>query len=204
MAENFPELLEAGLNRSKRKFCKIKENKNIRLLAPAGSGKTFSLLWRCKCIHDMRLQAGKDAPCFLIITFTRAAKYELESRIQKDEGFRGLSVTVRTLNSWGWEQMKSRSGKELVVTKFSRKGLVNHDLLSICKDYENIYKLIKTARGQSANASIIIAMPMGSLRIASIARIVQETAIDAVPYRIPKVFDRPRFKTSQGPAPILA
>lgn len=156
MAENFPELIEAGLNRSQRKFCKIKENKNIRLLAPAGSGKTFSLLWRCKCIHDMRLQAGKDAPCFLIITFTRAAKYELESRIQKDEGFRGLSVTVRTLNSWGWEQMKSRSGKELITSKFSRKGLVNHDLLSICKDYENIYKLIKTVKGQSANASIII------------------------------------------------
>ncbi len=156
MSEKHPELLEAGLNRSQRKFCKINDNKNIRLLAPAGSGKTFSLLWRCKCIYDMRKQSGKETPSFLIITFTRAARYELESRIQKNEKFLELPMTIRTLNAWGWEQMKGRSGKELVANKYNRKGLVNHDLLSVCKEYENIYKLIKTARGQAMNAPVII------------------------------------------------
>ena len=39
---------DAILNRNQKKFCKRPSSKNIRLLAPAGSGKTFSLLWRCK------------------------------------------------------------------------------------------------------------------------------------------------------------
>ncbi len=45
--KDYDELIkEAGLNRSQKKFCKMPVKKNIILLAPAGSGKTFSLLWR--------------------------------------------------------------------------------------------------------------------------------------------------------------
>lgn len=126
MAEKFPELIEAGLNKSQRRFCKIGDNKNIRLLAPAGSGKTFSLLWRCKCIHEEYIAAGKPAPNFLIITFTRTARFELEDRIGNNENFNSLKMTVSTLNAWGWEFMKNRSGKELITGKFNRRGLITH------------------------------------------------------------------------------
>ena len=49
-----------------------------------------------------------------------------------------------------------------------------------------------------------MAMPMGSLRRTSIRRIRRETAMDAFPYRIPRVLESPRLSTSQGPAPMLA
>lgn len=99
-------LLEAGLDRSQRKFCKIPMDKNVRLLAPAGSGKTFSLLWRCKAIEELCKEKGELLPHFLILTFTRTARGELESRITENEEFSSLKVTVRTLNSWGWEQIR--------------------------------------------------------------------------------------------------
>lgn len=156
MSEKYPELLNAGLNQSQRRFCKYPENKNIRLLAPAGSGKTFSLLWRCWCIAEECKEKGKQKPNFLIITFTRAAKYELEDRIKKNKKFESLKMTVSTLNAWGWEQMKSRTGKELITSKFSRKALINHDLLSLCKKYDNIGALLKSSRGQAQNAPILI------------------------------------------------
>jgi superfamily I DNA and RNA helicase len=44
--------------------------RNIRLLAPAGSGKTHSLLYRCAEVH--RVQKGSAR--FLLLTFTRAAR----------------------------------------------------------------------------------------------------------------------------------
>lgn len=66
-------LLDAGLNRSQRKFCKAANRKSIRLLAPAGSGKTHSILWRCRCLLDTCAAAGDPDPHFLIVTFTRAA-----------------------------------------------------------------------------------------------------------------------------------
>ena len=75
MSEFDQEMLAAGLNRSQRKFCKMPISKNIRLLAPAGSGKTFSLLWRCAYIHNEHIKKDKPAPRFLIVTFTRAAKF---------------------------------------------------------------------------------------------------------------------------------
>ena len=57
----------AGLNKSQRKFCKAPITKNIRLLAPAGSGKTYSLLWRCKYIMSERQRKGQSEPNFLIV-----------------------------------------------------------------------------------------------------------------------------------------
>ena len=56
-------LLDAGLDRSQRKFCKMPIDKNVRLLAPAGSGKTFSVLWRCKTIAE-QCKAKGDLPAF--------------------------------------------------------------------------------------------------------------------------------------------
>ena len=52
MTDTIDSIQAAGLNRSQKKFCKMARTHNIRQLAPAGSGKTFSLLWRCRFITD--------------------------------------------------------------------------------------------------------------------------------------------------------
>lgn len=154
--DNNISLQSEKLNKSQRKFCKAPITKNIRLLAPAGSGKTYSLLWRCKFIANERLRKNQPNPNFLIVTFTRAAKLEIENRINNDEDFKEIHATVRTLNSWGWEQLKNKPGKELITNSFALKSLVNHDLRPLCQKYERIYATLKSARGQALNAPIII------------------------------------------------
>ncbi|MCQ2429739.1 MAG: ATP-dependent helicase [Clostridia bacterium] len=149
-------MMDSGLNRSQRKFCKLPLSHNIRLLAPAGSGKTYSLLWRCRYIKNEYLQRGLQEPVFLIVTFTRSAKFELEERLASNPCFNGIRATVSTLNAWGWDFLKSKTGKELAVTAFQRKNLVNHDLLPVAQKYERIGGLLRQARGQAQNAPVII------------------------------------------------
>ena len=101
-------LMEAGLNRDQCKFCKIISDHNVRLLAPAGSGKIYSLLWRCRIIADEYAENRSSyiarripEPHFLIVAFTRSAKFELIERIKNTPAFEGLGVKVLTLNAWG-------------------------------------------------------------------------------------------------------
>lgn len=143
------------LNRSQRKFCKMASSKNIRLLAPAGSGKTYSILWRCRYITDDYEKRGKVPPYFLLVTFTKAACAELESRLKNDESFKGIRATVRTLNSWGWEQNKIK-GKELAVSKFDRRNLITHDLVSIISNFPGLADILKGVKGKSINADFLI------------------------------------------------
>lgn len=145
----------AGLNRSQRKFCRIARTRNVRLLAPAGSGKTFSLLWRCKFITDECDKTGSSQPRFLILTFTRSARFELENRLQTNLEFAGIHATVRTLNSWGWEQVR-KVGKSLIVREKDRKDLVSHDLLSLCRKYAGLAPVTSSKQKQNKYAGDII------------------------------------------------
>lgn len=147
--------MENTLNRNQKKFCKRPSNKNIRVLAPAGSGKTFSLLWRCKYIVEDHKKKGKIPPYFLIVTFTRAACIELEERLKNTPEFKNIRATVRTLNSWGWEQVKVPN-KLLVVDQFERRKLVLHDLNSVITKFPDLAVLTKSARTKHANAEAII------------------------------------------------
>ena len=159
MSEFDQELLNAGLNRSQRKFCKLPASKNIRLLAPAGSGKTYSLLWRCLCIHNELANVGKPSPRFIIVTFTRSAKYELEDRIKNDTRFSELRISVWTLNGWGWDQLKQkRAGCKLAALKKDRKDLVTHDLLALCKKYGSLAPCVHTVKSQNRYSEVIIDM----------------------------------------------
>ncbi len=151
----FDEMIRnAGLNRTQKKFCKMPVKHNVRLLAPAGSGKTFSLLWRCKFIVYTCKTKGLPAPHFLLVTFTRAAKAELEKRMKSKE-FSDIHATVRTLNSWGWDQIKT-PGKELIVTRRDKQNVVNHDLLPVCQKYDRIAAALKTSFGRTQNAVLIM------------------------------------------------
>ena len=92
------------LDGSQLRFCKTRAE-NVRLLAPAGCGKTSCLLHRCLELVNM----SERAPRFLIVTFTRTAASELESRIQSDQQFETIrgQVNVTTLNAWGWSRIRN-------------------------------------------------------------------------------------------------
>lgn len=146
---------EAGLNRTQKKFCKLPINSNVRLLAPAGSGKTFSLLWRCKYIVDQSKEKSLPVPFFLLVAFTRSAKLEIESRLKNTPEFSDIRATVRTLNAWGWEQIK-KPGKELLTKRIQRQNAVNHDLLPIIQKYNMISAGFKNAAGRASNAPLLM------------------------------------------------
>ena len=155
MSEINSAMQSAGLNRSQKKFCKLAKTHNVRLLAPAGSGKTFSLLWRCRFITDECEKNGSAQPRFLILTFTRSARFELEDRLKTNPEFAGIHATVRTLNSWGWEQYR-KVGKTLVVSSKERKDLVSHDLMNLCRKCAGLAPAMSTKQGQNKYAGDII------------------------------------------------
>ena len=92
------------LDHSQLKFVKAPVA-NIRLLAPAGCGKTACLLQRCRYLAQ---QAHPSRSRFLIVTFTVAARQELQSRIEQDSDLQHFQdqIDVATLNSWGFRQVK--------------------------------------------------------------------------------------------------
>ncbi|WP_187149428.1 UvrD-helicase domain-containing protein [Treponema endosymbiont of Eucomonympha sp.] len=81
----------------------------IRLLAPAGAGKTASLLYRC-------VKAVKDDPSrrVLIVTFTRVARAVLQERITNAPEFSNLRgrVEVATLNFLEYKVVKFEQGEK--------------------------------------------------------------------------------------------
>lgn len=99
-------------------------------------------------------EKGLPAPRFLLVAFTRAAKLELEERLQSEE-FEGLQVVVRTLNAWGWEQIR-RTGKELITTRWQKQNLVNHDLLPLYQKHELIANGFKTPYGKRKNSVVLL------------------------------------------------
>ena len=90
------------LDASQKKFVGAPVANNIRLLAPAGCGKTFCLLHRCKHIYEQKRAR------FLIVTFTVAARQELASRLSEEQEFASLrdAVEITTLNAWGWRRLR--------------------------------------------------------------------------------------------------
>ena len=103
MTSHSPDIV---LDRSQLEFCES-DSQNIRLLAPAGCGKTASLLHRCREL----VQRADRKPRFLILTFTKTATAELKERIERDPYFdpvRG-QANITTLNAWGWNRIRNLS-----------------------------------------------------------------------------------------------
>ena len=95
-----------NLDPSQTAFCQSKEA-DIRLLAPAGCGKTASLLHRCR---ELTRQA-KRKPRFLIVTFTKGAAVEIQERLANDPYFEILKgqANITTLNAYGWSRIRTQS-----------------------------------------------------------------------------------------------
>lgn len=102
-------------------------DKNIKLIAPAGCGKTFSILERCKYI--LKSNAKEK---ILIFTFTGVARDEILSRILESAELKDYSSNIRveTLNQFGYRNLKLYRHK-LKTTKQHKKELVENVLQNI-------------------------------------------------------------------------
>lgn len=100
---------------------------NIRLLAPAGSGKTTTLLYRCR-----RLIGQNPKDKVLLFTFTRVACEELKQRLRTNPDFAEIrdNVSVFTLNSYGNRLLKQKfSGfRQLGTDKKARHFVLSNYL----------------------------------------------------------------------------
>jgi len=134
--------LLTSLDESQRRFCESPVG-NTRLLAPAGCGKTLSLLFRCAFLAE---RARPQKQRFLIISFTRAAQEELASRVNEDTRFAGLrdQVNITTLNSWGWRRVKDvTSYPRLVTSKDDFHFTVKNALQPVWGSHERVKAAIE-------------------------------------------------------------
>lgn len=94
-----------NLDQSQLEFCHS-EGKHVRLLAPAGCGKTLALLYRCVELANR----AESTPRFLVVTFTKAATHELRGRLLRDPAFKMIKdhITISTLNAYGYRRMHSQ------------------------------------------------------------------------------------------------
>ena len=152
-----PTVRQDALDVFQRQFCES-FSPNIRLLAPAGSGKTQSLLWRCVEVH--RRQHGRAR--FLIVTFTRAARDELRARLSAPD-FLGVtdSVEIATLNGWGYRRLRSQH--------HSPRLLVSERDKNLC--VQNTLQPVWSAHQRIANAMRLQQYVVGPLLIGVIERL---------------------------------
>lgn len=133
----------------------------VRLLAPAGSGKTHSLLWRC--LHRAEA-SGKANPRFLLFTFTRAARDELRDRLRDDPNFAPIQplVEITTLNAWGFRRLKQRS-HNLRIVKGSGPiyNLVHNNLQPVWSKYPPLKEVLTQSRTKVRGAAALIKVSDG-------------------------------------------
>lgn len=112
------------------------EADNIRLLAPAGCGKTYAMLERCKSLVSKQPKSR-----ILLLAFTKAAASEIKNRIFQDKELSKISnnITTVTLNKWGFDFLK-REGVEpnLITKKVDKYKYIRNDLKPIRADFANI------------------------------------------------------------------
>jgi DNA helicase-2/ATP-dependent DNA helicase PcrA len=136
---------DVHLDESQRRFCALDDG-SIRLLAPAGSGKTHSLLHRCRALAE---RSDKLRPRFLVFTFTRAARDELRERLKTDPAFQQVApfVTITTLNSWGFREIRSRTTHpKLITTGKDRYGCIHNVLQPLWQNYPRLKPLLEDYR----------------------------------------------------------
>ncbi len=147
-------LRNSVLDDSQKQFCSDPSGA-IRLLAPAGSGKTYSLLWRCLYLNE--ISNGEDR--FLIFTFTRAARDELRDRLKNQKIFKPLlgKIEITTLNSWGYRRLRGKKHSlKLFTTGRDYYFAINNVLQPIWQKYEVIKATIENTRAKGWIAKNLI------------------------------------------------
>lgn len=147
--------VQMGLDQTQLKFVNS-DSDFVRLIAPAGAGKTHSLLQRCA-------RRANDQPNdrFLIFAFTKAARNELVARVQTDETLNKVSssITVMTLNAWGNRLLRSHSPKaRLIANNFDKKLVLDNSLQPVWTKYPSISKALLDRKQAKAGRAILEAM----------------------------------------------
>lgn len=139
------------LDESQRAFIEAPVG-NIRLLAPAGCGKTLCLLYRCKYLAEQSQRPQR----FLIVTFTRAARDELRSRLHEDREFAVLrdQIEITTLNSWGYRRIRNAAHNPRLITSRSEFHFtMNNQLQPVWRNHEQVLGAIQNGnRWKRSNA----------------------------------------------------
>lgn len=147
------------LNDSQKDFCKS-DAQCIRLLAPAGCGKTASLLYRC--LHLLR-RADHSSPRFLIVTFTKTATVELIDRLNGDREFADLRprTSITTLNAYGWRRIRSSvTSPRLLSTPTDRHFALRNQLHPVWRKNKHIEEVV----GKRGNAPRTLMLAMDNLK----------------------------------------
>ena len=121
----------------------------IRLLAPAGCGKTFSIVEKAK-----KLFSDNPKVKISIFTFTRNAAEEIRTRCDND-----TCVTVHTLNSWGNNYIKANVLRNpRIVSGKDTKWYVLNTLQPIWTKaaYSDKYEPLLTKRARVHNSEKIL------------------------------------------------
>ena len=149
-----------SLDSSQLEFCRSKADK-IRLLAPAGCGKTSSLLHRCNSLTSQSSSSHR----FLIITFTNAAAEEVKDRQATDPEFESLQdkLTVITLNALGWRRVRSRvNNARLLKNPTDRHFAVLNQLRPVWLHTPHIEQAV-SQRGRNARTLLDVMDNMKSM-----------------------------------------
>ena len=125
----------------------------IRLLAPAGCGKTMSILWRCKRLAEQR---ESDSAKLLLVTFTRAARDEVRARIESQSELSVLKgvLEVSTLNAWGYRVLRKRKRNLQVLEESdARKKAILSSLQTVWSEYSALKEQLSSRKkSKSARA----------------------------------------------------
>ena len=140
------------LDDSQRAFIEAPVDQNIRLLAPAGCGKTLCLLYRCRYLAEKSERPLR----FLIVTFTRAARDELRSRLNEEKEFAMLrdQLEATTLNSWGYRRIRNTAhNPRLITSRSDFHFTMNNQLQPVWRNHEHVLGAIQNGnRWKRANA----------------------------------------------------
>jgi len=145
-ANNF-ELKLDGLDDSQYKAV-VSDNENILLRAPAGSGKTTSLI---NAIANYRYNYLNDKIC--AITYTRAARAEMEERLQEMGIF---DINVTTIHVWARTLLNDFAIKYGFKVEILQEGKIKEILRELVAEYI-IYSKIK-----NINIDILYSFIMGN------------------------------------------
>ena len=143
------------LDQSQTKFVSS-DSRFVRLIAPAGAGKTHSLLQRC-----VRLSREHPNDRFLIFAFTKAARNELVARLQTDPSLRTAStaITVMTLNAWGNRLVKNRAPKaRLIADNWDEKLVLDNSLQPVWINFPTISRALLDRKQIRAGRAILESM----------------------------------------------
>ena len=140
-------------DKSQRKFCES-DARNLRLLAPAGCGKTNALLYRCLYLHKQ-----KRDDRFLLVTFTKTAQLEAKSRLAKEPDFARIrdAVTVSTLNAYGFRRLRNKDFKpKLLSSRSDRYFAMQNQLKPVWRNNDRLYRAISGHGNQGSRLMLVI------------------------------------------------